>query len=292
MSLHSFFLSSPESFLVIVTILGLLVGSFLNVVIYRLPKMLNQQWRRDCQEWLSDSNTESDSEKHPLNLFTPGSHCPHCGHKITALENIPLISYLLQKGRCSECQAPISLQYPVIEALTAFLSLVVAWRFGYSWQTAAALLLSWALIVLSVIDLRTTLLPDIITVPFIWVGLLLNITESFTDLSSSVLGAVFGYLSLWCVYHIFRMITGKEGMGYGDFKLLAMLGAWLGWQSLPLIVILSSFLGAMIGIGLVLLKRHDKNIPIPFGPYLAGAGWIALLWGNQITDTYFSYATG
>ncbi len=292
MSLHSLFLSSPISFLAIITLLGLMVGSFLNVVIYRLPNMLNQQWRRDCQEWLSGSSTNTDSEEQPLNLITPGSHCPHCGHKITILENIPLISYLVQRGRCSACHAPISLQYPIVEALTALLSLAVAWRFGYGWQTAAALLLSWALIALSVIDLRTTLLPDIITIPFIWLGLLLNITESFTDLPSSVLGAVFGYLSLWSVYHVFKAITGKEGMGYGDFKLLAMLGAWLGWQSLPLIVILSSFLGASIGISLVLLNGHDKNIPIPFGPYLAGAGWIALLWGNQITETYISFATG
>jgi leader peptidase (prepilin peptidase)/N-methyltransferase len=166
----------------------------------------------------------------------------------------------------------------------------VAWHFGYSWQTAAALLFSWALIALSVIDLRTTLLPDNITVPFLWLGLLLNTKGIFIDLSSSVLGAVIGYLILWSVYHLFRIITGKEGMGYGDFKLLAMLGAWLGWQSLPLIVILSSLLGAGIGIGLVFFKRHDKNIPIPFGPYLATAGWIALLWGNQITDTYIAYA--
>lgn len=292
MSLNSLFLSSPASFMVTITILGLLVGSFLNVVIYRLPKMLDRQWRSDCQEWLSGPPAESDPKELPLNLITPGSHCLHCGHKITVLENIPLISYLVQRGRCSECHAAISLQYPIVEALTAVLSLAVASRFGYSWLTATALLFSWALLALSVIDLRTTLLPDIITVPFIWLGLLVNTTESFTDLPSSVLGAVFGYLTLWSVYHVFRLITGKEGMGYGDFKLLAMLGAWLGWQSLPLIVILSSFLGAAIGISLVLCKRHDKNIPIPFGPYLAGAGWIALLWGNQITETYISFVAG
>lgn len=292
MSLNNLFLSSPASFIATITILGLLIGSFLNVVIYRLPKMLNQQWRKDCEEWLSGNHAEYDSSESPLNLITPSSHCPQCGHKITAIENIPLISYLTQGGQCSECHAPISVQYPIVEALTAVLSLIVAWQFGYSWPTAAALLFTWALLVLSVIDLRTTLLPDIITVPFTWLGLLINMGGFFSDLPSSVLGAVLGYLTLWSVYHVFRLITGKEGMGYGDFKLLAMLGAWLGWQSLPLIVILSSFIGAIIGISLVLFKSHDKNIPIPFGPYLAGAGWIALLWGNQITDTYISFATG
>ena len=206
-----------------------------------------------------------------------------------ALENIPVLSYLMLRGRCRSCGAPISLRYPLVEILTALLSVLVAWYFGYSWQAAAALLLTWVLIALSVIDLQTSLLPDTITLPFIWMGLLINMGETLTDLHSSLLGAVCGYLSLWLVYHVFKWLTGKEGMGYGDFKLLALLGAWIGWQMLPLIILMSSFLGAMVGIGLILLRGQDKNIPIPFGPYLALAGWIGLLWGPQITQTYLEF---
>ena len=289
MGLHTFFLDTPTGFIAIIGLLGLAAGSFLNVVIYRLPIMLKQHWSDECRELLSVPGSTAGDRNQTYNLVTPRSACPQCGHEINALENIPVISYLVLRGKCRVCGAPISLQYPLVEILTAVLSLLVAWYFGYSWQAAAALLLTWALIALSVIDLQTSLLPDSITLPFIWLGLLVNMGEILTDLHSSLLGAVCGYLSLWLVYHLFKWLTGKEGMGFGDFKLLALLGAWMGWQMLPLIILASSFLGAMVGIGLILFRGQDKNIPIPFGPYLALAGWIALLWGPQITQTYLDF---
>ena len=240
MWVQSLFQNYPTSFIITVTIFGLMVGSFLNVVIYRLPIMLKNQWNRECEEWLGTHDTAVEDIAKPFNLIIPRSRCPNCGHKITALENIPILSYVVLRGRCTLCEAPISMQYPLIETLTGVLSLLVAWHFGYSWPTAAALLLTWALIALSVIDLQTKLLPDSITLPFLWVGLLVNMGHTFTNLESAVIGAVFGYLSLWSIYHLFKFLTGKEGMGYGDFKLLALFGAWLGWQALPLIIILSS----------------------------------------------------
>ena len=286
------FLNQPTIFLVVVTLLGLIVGSFLNVVIYRLPIIIKRQWSSECREWLNvDDETTNDSSL-PFNLITPRSKCTKCGHKITAIENIPIVSYLVLGGKCRECRTPISIQYPLVEALTAILSLLVAWHFGYSWETAAALLFTWALIALSVIDLHTKLLPDSITLPFVWLGLMVNSSHLFTDLSSSVWGAVAGYLSLWSIYQLFKLLTGKEGMGYGDFKLLALLGAWLGWQVLPLIIILSSIIGASVGITLVLVKGRDKNVPIPFGPYLALGGWVGMLWGTQITQAYLEYTLG
>ncbi len=264
-------------------ILGLIVGSFLNVVIHRVPVMLERAWRQECRDYLA---LEETAEKPPYNLVTPRSQCPECGHRIAAWENIPLLSYLWLGGKCAGCKAPIPRRYPLVEALTGALSLLVAWRFGYGWETAGALLLTWALIALAVIDLRTQLLPDGITLPLIWLGLLFNLAGVFTDLESALLGAVFGYLSLWLVYQGFKRLTGKEGMGYGDFKLLALLGAWLGWPMLPLIILLSSVAGALIGVALMLVKGRDKDIPIPFGPYLAIAGWIALLWGDAIINMY------
>jgi leader peptidase (prepilin peptidase)/N-methyltransferase len=289
MSNHGLFLNHPTIFLVVVTLLGLIVGSFLNVVIYRLPTIIKRQWSRECREWLSVDDEATNEASRPFNLVTPRSECPKCGHKITVIENIPIISYFILGGKCSECRAPISIQYPLVEALSAIGSWLVAWHFGYSWQTAAALLLTWALIALSVIDLQTKLLPDSITLPFVWLGLIVNTSHLFTDLASSVWGAVAGYLSLWSIYQLFRLLTGKEGMGYGDFKLLAVLGAWLGWQVLPLIIILSSVIGASAGIALLLVKGHDRNIPIPFGPYLAVGGWIGMLWGTQLTQAYLEY---
>ncbi len=289
MGLHTFFLDTPTGFIAIIGLLGLAAGSFLNVVIYRLPIMLKRHWSDECRELLSVPSSTAADRNQTYNLVTPRSACPQCGHEINALENIPVISYLVLRGKCRVCGAPISLQYPLVEILTAVLSLLVAWYFGYSWQAAAALLLTWALIALSVIDLQTSLLPDSITLPFVWLGLLVNMGEILTDLHSSLLGAVCGYLSLWLVYYLFKWLTGKEGMGFGDFKLLALLGAWMGWQMLPLIILASSFLGAMVGIGLILFRGQDKNIPIPFGPYLALAGWIALLWGPQITQTYLDF---
>lgn len=286
MTIEGWVQAYPTGFLAIVTILGLLVGSFLNVVIHRLPRMLHRQWARDCRELLSDGDTHGSDSETPYNLVVPRSACPQCGHAISALENIPVLSYLILRGRCRSCGTRISIQYPLVEALTAALSLLVAWRFGYGWQCAGGLALTWALIALSVIDLHTKLLPDVITLPVLWLGLIANSAGLFTDLHSGVIGAIAGYLSLWGVYQLFRLLTGKEGMGYGDFKLLAMLGAWLGWQLLPLIILLSSVVGAFIGIAMIVLRDQDRNTPIPFGPYLAIAGWIALLWGHRITATY------
>jgi leader peptidase (prepilin peptidase)/N-methyltransferase len=292
-------------FLVFIGILGLIVGSFLNVVIYRLPVMMETTWHQQCEDFLADNSPPSDqADKKPeentqhkvetakvkFNLVTPRSTCPHCGHGITALENIPVISYLILKGKCSACGQKISPRYPIIEAVTAIMSLVLAWKFGFSWQTAAALPLTWALIALTMIDFDKQLLPDDITLPFMWLGLLLAMFGIFTDTHSSIIGAAAGYLSLWSFYWIFKLLTGKEGMGYGDFKLFAALGAWFGWQLLPIIILLSSLVGAVVGISLILFLGRDKNIPIPFGPYIATAGWIAMIWGHDITRAYLQFA--
>ena len=272
----------------VVFALGLLVGSFLNVVILRLPVMLERQWKLQCQDLLEvDAN---DAEQVPFNLITPRSRCPHCGHQIGAAENIPILSYLLLRGRCRECRNPIGVRYPAVELFTALISAAVAWRFGFSAATAAALVFTWALVALSFIDIDHKLLPDAITLPLLWAGLLVNIPATFVTLQAAVIGAAAGYLVLWLVYHAFRLLTGKEGMGYGDFKLLAALGAWLGWSMLPLILILSSLVGAAVGIGMILLRGQDRNIPIPFGPYLAAAGWLALLWGPDMLGAYLSFS--
>ena len=272
-------------------VLGLIVGSFLNVVIHRLPIMMERQWHRQCQESMA-GDTES-LPQHPVeearyDLISPGSRCPHCGHHIRALENIPVISYLALRGRCASCKAPISPRYPLIELTSAMLSMAVVWQLGFTPAAGAALVLTWALLSLSAIDIDHQILPDAITLPLLWVGLILNLYGLFTDSHASVIGAVAGYLSLWTVYQAFKWFTGKEGMGYGDFKLLAMLGAWLGWQALPVIILLSSVVGAAVGIALIAARRQDKNIPIPFGPYLAAAGWLTLLWGKDMTTYYFS----
>lgn len=265
-------------------ILGLLVGSFLNVVIHRLPVMMERDWRCQCAELRGEEAPESE----PLSLARPRSRCPQCGHKITALENIPVISWLFLRGHCSACQAPISPRYPIVEALTGLLSAYAAAHFGYGWVAIGSILLIWCLITLTFIDVDTQLLPDSITLPLVWAGLLFNLFGVFTDLQSAVLGAIGGYLSLWSVYWGFKLATGKEGMGYGDFKLLAALGAWLGWQILPLTILLSSLVGAVVGIGLIILAKRGRNIPIPFGPYLAAAGLLALFWGKSLTESYLS----
>lgn len=277
--------NNPAFFITIVVILGLMVGSFLNVVIYRLPIMMERDWRTQCQELLEPEKEPEKGET--FNLVLPHSSCPHCGHRIGALENIPVISYLVQKGKCKHCAAPISTRYPAIELFTAVLSGIVAWHFGFSVQTATAIAFTWALIALSFIDIDHHLLPDNITYPLLWSGLLINLNGTFIDIHSSVIGAVAGYLSLWTVYQVHHTLTGKEGMGFGDFKLLAALGAWMGWQYLILIVLLSSLVGAVIGISLIMIRGRDRNIPIPFGPYLAAAGWISLLWGKPIMQIYF-----
>jgi len=271
-------------------LLGLVVGSFLNVVILRLPRILETQWRRDCAEFDGgDAAPPSDAEP-PLTLSSPPSTCPTCGHRIRAYENIPILSYLLLRGRCSSCGTAISLRYPVIEAATALLTLAVVVHFGLTWQTVGALTLTWALIALAVIDYDTQLLPDGITLPFTWLGLILSLSGLFTDSQSAILGAVSGYLSLWLLFHLFRLATGKEGMGYGDFKLLALFGAWLGWQYLPQIVLLSALTGALLGGTLIATGRHPQGKPFPFGPFLAAAGWISLIWGPAINAAYLRFA--
>lgn len=259
-----------------------MVGSFLNVVIHRLPKMMELGWQQQCAELRG----EEPAEMPRYNLVVPRSACPHCNHAIGALENIPVISYLLLRGKCKGCGAAISPRYPIIEIISGVLSAYAAWHFGFGWAAAGALLLVWALLALTAIDFDTQLLPDDITLTLLWIGLLLNSFGTYTNLHSAVLGAIFGYLSLWSVYWLFKLATGKEGMGYGDFKLLAALGAWLGWQMLPLIILSSSLVGAVVGITLIVATKHGRNIPIPFGPYLAGGGLIALFWGQTLTQNY------
>lgn len=278
--------SSPTLFITLILFLGVLVGSFLNVVIHRLPLMMEREWQQQCAEL----NGSEIIETEPLTLNTPRSRCPSCGHAITAIENIPIISYLALAGKCKQCKTPISKRYPIIEALTAILSGIVAWKFGFEWSCLGALLLTWALIALTFIDVDHQLLPDSITLPLLWLGISFNLSSTYTDLQSSVIGAIAGYLSLWLVFHAFKLATGKEGMGYGDFKLLAALGAWLGWAFLPSIILLSSLVGAAVGIILIVVGQHQRNIPIPFGPYLAAAGWIALVWGTEINSAYLKLA--
>ncbi len=274
--------TSPALFITVCTLVGLLVGSFLNVVIYRLPIMLERDWRDQCAE-LRGEKTQTQPN---FNLVVPHSTCPHCQHAIRAWENIPVLSYIALRGKCSACKAAISPRYPLIEILSGLLCGYAALHFGFGWAALGAMLLIWALLALTAIDFDTQLLPDDITLPLVWAGLLFNLANTYTSLNDAVLGAIFGYLVLWIVYWAFKLITGKEGIGYGDFKLLAALGAWLGWQMLPLIILLSSLVGAVVGITLMIVFKQERNIPIPFGPYLAGGGLIALFWGETITHSY------
>ena len=280
----------PLALFIVVGLLGLLVGSFLNVVAHRLPIMMELDWRRQC-ETLSDepSRVPDIASSARYDLWRPRSGCPHCNHPIAAWQNIPVISYLILGGKCASCGARISLRYPLVELAAALLGLVVAWRFGASQETVAALGFTWALLVLAVIDIDRQLLPDSITLPLLWAGLiisLLGVQGLFVDTTSSIIGAAAGYLSLWLVFHLFKLITGKEGMGYGDFKLLGAIGAWVGWQVLPLVILLSALVGSVVGVSLILFRGHQRQTPIPFGPYLAAAGWIALLWGESILGWY------
>ncbi|MDH5651501.1 MAG: A24 family peptidase [Gammaproteobacteria bacterium] len=293
MNIVIFLSQNPFAYILTVFILGLLVGSFLNVVILRLPVMLKKQWHRDCQLFLAEHENRTLEEtpvtEKKFNLILPRSHCPQCGHMIAAWENIPLISYLLLRGKCRKCSTPISIRYPLIELLSGLLSVYAALHFGFTTQAATTMLLGWALLSLSFIDYDHQYLPDNITLPFLWLGLILNLQGVYTDIESALIGAMAGYLILWSIYQLFKAATGKEGMGFGDFKLLAMFGAWLGWQMLPAIIFLSSITGAVIGLALIVLNKQDKNIPIPFGPYLAIAGWLALLYGQDINQAYLAW---
>jgi leader peptidase (prepilin peptidase)/N-methyltransferase len=275
-------LTDPAIFPWLCLAAGLCVGSFLNVVIYRLPKIMERDWQLQCAELRGEEPPKQET----FNLALPPSRCPACAHPITALQNIPIASYLVLRGKCAACGTRISPRYPLIEALSGLAAACAAWHFGFGLAAFAAMLFLWCMIALSFIDFDTQLLPDSITLPLLWAGLLLNLNGTFADLGSAVIGAAAGYLSLWSVYWGFKAATGKEGMGFGDFKLLAAVGAWLGWQMLPLVVLTSSFVGAIVGISLMLLARHGRNVPIPFGPYLAAAGVIALFWGQRLNRHY------
>ena len=292
--MQELFLSSPQIFVASVFVLSLLIGSFLNVVIYRLPIMMEREWRDQCRELSETSATDIPEGR--FDLVVPRSRCLSCGAQITASQNIPILSYLILGGKCGSCSAAISKRYPIVEALTAILTAIVAWRFGFGWESAAAVLLTWALIAISVIDIDHQIIPDSISLPLLWMGLFLSLFHPmagadvlFVDPKTGIIGALAGYLSLWCIYQLFLLLTGKEGMGYGDFKLLAVLGAWLGWQVLPLIILLSAAVGAAVGITMIVLRRQDRSVPIPFGPYLAAAGWIAMLYGEQIVAGYLDF---
>jgi len=289
MQLLNYLQATPPAYYLLMAILGLLVGSFLNVVIHRLPKMLQRNWEQECRSILKTSDNQP-QEPEPYNLFRPRSRCTHCNRMIRAVENIPVLSYLMLRGKCSGCGNPISLRYPVVEAISGALALFLTWYFGFTIQAVLALVFSWALLSLSIIDLDQQLLPDDITLPLLWMGLLASLFGVFTDFESSLIGAAAGYGILWGVFMLFRLVTGKEGMGYGDFKLLSALGAWLGWQMLPQIILLSSLCGAVVGITMILLKRQEMSRPIPFGPYLAAAGWIALILGQELNSMYTRWA--
>jgi len=294
----SMLLNIPTLFSVLAGVIGLLVGSFLNVVIYRLPIMMQRGWRKECLDYLqispetalADDALNAGAAEEPFNLILPLSRCPSCNTPIKPYQNIPVVSYLFLSGKCAKCGCRISMRYPIIEAFTALASIVVAWHFGYTPQAVFALLLTWSLIALIFIDVDHQLLPDSITLPLLWLGMCLSLFNIFTDAHASIIGAIAGYTALWAVFHLFKLATGKEGMGYGDFKLLALFGAWLGWQYLPIIILLSSLVGAVIGVGMIIFVKHDHNVPIPFGPYLAAAGWIALLWGNDLNHLYLTTA--
>jgi len=279
--LHAFS-SYPALFVTVVVVLSLAIGSFLNVVIHRLPKMLERQWRAE----LADLDGRKPAAAPRYNLCVPRSQCPACGHPISALENIPLVSYLVLGGKCATCRAAISPRYPVVEALTGALSGYIAWRYGFTWTAAAALVFAWAMIALAFIDLDTFYLPDDITLPLAWAGLLVNLAGVFTDLASAVIGAAAGYLVLWTVYWAYKFATGREGMGYGDFKLLAAIGAWFGWKMLPVAILVSSCAGAAVGLALIVFARRGRHVPIPFGPYLALGGLAAMLWGETLVNLY------
>ena len=283
------FQSSPWLLYSTVLLFGLCAGSFLNVVAYRLPLMMERDWKSECHEFLELDKPVFDDNLQTMSLSTPASTCPCCGHKIRFWENIPVISYMFLRGRCSSCKADISIQYPLVELLTGVASICVAYTFGATWQTLAALIFTWMLIAMSLIDIKKQLLPDNMTLPLLWLGIFCSFFGLFTDLKSSIIGAMAGYLILWSVYQLFKIVTKKEGMGFGDFKLLATLGAWAGYSFLPQIILVSSVVGSIVGITMLITGKTKQQQPIPFGPYLAVAGWIALLWGDRINDFYLSF---
>ena len=276
--------ATPASMAGVVFLFSLLVGSFLNVVIHRLPIMMERAWKRDCAESMGQESAAVDDAV--FNLVKPASCCPSCQAPIRAWQNIPVLSFLIQRGKCANCKASISWQYPLVELATAVLSAFVILHFGLTAQGLFAVLLTWGLIALTAIDFRTQLLPDAITLPLLWLGMLLSLWHVYVPPHTAIIGAVAGYLSLWSIYWLFKLITGKEGMGYGDFKLLGALGAWLGWQQLPVIILLSSVVGTVIGIGMIVTRGQDRSVPIAFGPFIAIAGWIALLWGDELLQGY------
>jgi len=286
------FSESPLTFVIVAFVFALLIGSFLNVVIYRLPVMMQREWREQAEEVLAETPTDLPSGR--FDLVMPGSHCPSCEHPISALQNVPVISWLVLRGKCAHCGAAISARYPAVELMTAVLTALVAARFGVGVEAAAAILLTWMLIAISMIDVDHQLIPDSLSLPLLWIGLFLALFHPmpgaemlFVAPKDAIVGAIAGYLSLWSIYHLFRLITGKEGMGYGDFKLLAALGAWLGYQLLPMIILLSAVVGAIFGVTMILVRRHDRGVPIPYGPYLAAAGWVALMYGPVLVDWYW-----
>ncbi|HKM38272.1 MAG TPA: A24 family peptidase [Thiopseudomonas sp.] len=287
MLIIDFWQSHTLVFALTVALLGLLVGSFLNVLVYRLPKMMMRDWRSQAREVLE---MPAEEQGETFNLLLPNSSCPHCGHEIRPWENIPLLSWLFLRGRCSSCQGPISKRYPLVELAGGVLAGVIAWQYGVSWDTLAMLVLTWGLLAMSLIDADHQILPDVLVLPLLWLGLILNSFGMFVSLTDAFWGAVIGYMSLWSIFWLFKAVTGKDGMGYGDFKLLALLGAWGGWQILPLTILLSSLVGAVLGVIILRVQRNSLSKPIPFGPYLALAGWIALIWGDQITSGYLQYA--
>jgi leader peptidase (prepilin peptidase)/N-methyltransferase len=273
-----------------VGLISLTVGSFLNVVIYRTPKMMEYTWYHECREFLADELVNVKAKKMtPITLSTPNSTCPNCKHTIRFYENIPVLSWLFLKGKCSQCSNKISARYPLVELSTMFLSLIVAHHFGPTWSTPLVILLTWGLITLTMIDFDHMLLPDQITLPLLWLGLLVNINATFVPLTDAVIGAAVGYMSLFSIFWLFKLLTGKEGMGFGDFKLFAVFGAWIGWQLLPLLILMASVVGAIVGIALMLFKNHQREQGIPFGPYLAVAGWITILWGEGLWSWYLQY---
>jgi leader peptidase (prepilin peptidase)/N-methyltransferase len=282
---------APTVFIAVAFAFALIIGSFLNVIIYRLPLMMQRDWREQCDELSEEPAPDLPEGK--FNLVVPRSRCPSCGAAIKAWQNIPVLSYLLLGAQCSNCQKSISVRYPLVETMTAILAAICAWHFGFGWEALMAIGLSFALVATSLIDADHQIIPDSIVIPLMWAGLIMSLFHPlagadtlFIAPQDAIVGAVAGYLSLWSVYQLFKLITGKEGMGYGDFKLLAALGAWLGWQALPTIILMSAVVGAVIGIALIVFRGRDRQIPIPFGPYLAAAGWITMLWGETIKNAY------